>query len=88
VLIVIDRWNVPDSLAYQLRDCGVVHVSRMFERISARTDGVARTVGPVGVDRDFVAHRVRRVDDRLDLFERDGPNQGTSPASWSPRTLQ
>ena len=76
MLIVIDGRHVPDALAHQFGDGGVVHVGGVFERVGPGANGVARAGRPVGVHRDFAPRRVRRVDDRLHLLIADGLRAG------------
>jgi len=61
VLIVVDRRDVIGLPIDHLRNCLIVHVRRVFERIGARADCIACASRPVRMNCDFLSERVRRV---------------------------
>jgi len=67
--VVIDGRNVDDLLPNHLGECGVINIYRVLKRISARSDRIAGSLGPVTVNCNALPHRMSCPDGSLHLFE-------------------
>ena len=67
IAVVIDGGNVEGAAAGHFLDGGVVHVGRVFERVGAGADGVARAIRSVRMDGDFLAELVGGVNGSFDF---------------------
>ena len=72
VLVVIDRRSIVSLSLDHFRNRLIVHIRCVFERIGAGANGIACAARTVRMNRDFLSERVRGVDGRFHLFEREG----------------